>query len=100
MELLGCSFNQDYECFSCGTSSGFCVFNSEPFQETVGHDEACALHRVFWFGFKHNALLCLQFRRDFEGRGIGIAVMLFRCNILALVGGGANPYFPSSKVSL
>lgn len=35
MELLSCSFNQDYGCFVSGTSTGFAIFNCEPFREEV-----------------------------------------------------------------
>lgn len=71
-ELISVSWNQDYGCFAAGTSCGFRIYNCEPFKET--------------------------FRRDLKSGGFRIVEMLFRCNILALVGAGDNSQYPPNKV--
>ena len=71
-QLLSCAFNQDGGCLALGTTEGFSLLNLHPFQTSV--------------------------HRRLNG-GIGSIEMLFRCNLIALVGGGAvNPYAPSHRV--
>ena len=74
-EILSLSFNQDGGCLAIGLTTGFMICNVYPFQEA--------------------------FHRNTEGSGgIGLVEMLFRCNLLALVGGGPHPKYPRNKVML
>lgn len=65
-------FNQGNTHFACGTKDGFLIYCCAPFK--------------------------LETKRDFQNKGIGIVEMLYRSNILALVGGGQKPAFPNDRV--
>ncbi|XP_062230430.1 autophagy-related protein 18a-like [Phragmites australis] len=82
-DLLHISFNQDYGCFAAGIKSGFRIYNCDPFREIFRRDLGTA-------GDGDGG----------GGGGISVVEMLFRCNILALVGGGDNPHYPPNKVMI
>ncbi|TKR77017.1 hypothetical protein L596_018068 [Steinernema carpocapsae] len=65
------NFNQDSGCFGCGCKNGFRVYNVDPLKQ---------IHFVSLNG------------------GVAIVEMLFRCNYIALVGGGPVPAFPRNRV--
>jgi len=64
-------FNQDFTCFACGLQNGFQVWSTNPLKQ--------------------------RFHRELDG-GIGLIELLFRCNIVGIVGGGARPYDSTTKV--
>jgi len=73
-DILYIGFNQDNSCVQGATNSGFFMFNTEPFSKGV------------W--------------RSFTNGGVAIVELLYKSNIVALVGGGFCPQFPVNKVMM
>ena len=72
-KILNISFNQDSSCFSIGIENGFIVYGTYPIKN--------------------------QYERKMDG-GIKQAEMLYRTNLLALIGGGDIPKFNPKKLVL
>ena len=97
--VLYVGFNQDQGCFACGTDSGFRIFNCDPFKQTYRRGARASTPASVYPAAARTWPDPLGVHRaDFPNGGIGIVEMLFRCNILALVGGGRNPRYPPNKV--
>ena len=72
-EILYVNFNQDGSCFAVGTETGFKIINVSPFIDS--------------------------YYKNLNG-GIGIIEMLYKSNILGLVGGGKNPKYKINELIL
>ncbi|KAL7306875.1 hypothetical protein TKK_0001035 [Trichogramma kaykai] len=71
--ILSLRFNQDQGCFTCCMESGLRIYNVEPLVEKA------------------------HFENDLMG-SIAIGEMLWRSNIIAIVGGGTRPKFADNTV--
>lgn len=88
--LLCLNFNQDGGCLAVGTEQGFRICNTMPFLETF--------RRKFHQQDSIDNDNASSNNIHSGGGGIGRIEMLYRCNLLALVGGGSSPQYQKNKV--
>jgi hypothetical protein len=84
--LLWIDFNQDASCIILGSEQGLCIFRIEPLKKLI----CCA---------RRETTKTIQSELNAQG-GLGIVEMIYRTNLLALVGGGLTPKFPTNKVKI
>ncbi|TNN14688.1 WD repeat domain phosphoinositide-interacting protein isoform 2 [Schistosoma japonicum] len=75
--ILFVGFNQDYGCFAVGMQNGFRIFNSDPLKQLERHE----------FDIR-------------DGTGVGYMEMLFRTNLLGILGGGNHSRLASNMACL
>jgi len=87
--LLIFIYENHLDCFACGIENGFRIYNTDPLRQTQRQGTNKTLLSLSTY--------FLDFCSDFGDGGIGQVEMLFRCNYVALVGGGKNPKYSPSK---
>ncbi|CAH8614430.1 unnamed protein product [Heterobilharzia americana] len=75
--ILFVGFNQDYGCFAVGMQNGFRIFNSDPLKQLQRYE----------FDIR-------------DGTGVGYIEMLFRTNLLGILGGGNHSRLSSNVACL
>ncbi|CAH8543400.1 unnamed protein product [Schistosoma turkestanicum] len=75
--ILFVGFNQDYGCFAVGMQNGFRIFNSDPLKQLERYE----------FDIR-------------DGTGVGYMEMLFRTNLLGILGGGNHSRLPNNVACL
>ena len=86
-QILYVNFNQDFSCISIGTNVGYLIYNVQPLKKIYSKSNSKYNKNIFFI----NIELC---------GGIGIIEMLYKTNILALVGGGIYPKFSINKITI
>ncbi|EER02673.1 conserved hypothetical protein [Perkinsus marinus ATCC 50983] len=103
-DLLYLTVNQDQTCFVVGTEDGFRVYSVDPFKPAFSRRFRDVITTENESNLEEprsdESVVCRRSDIADANGGIGIVEMLYRCNILALVGGGRNPRFAPHKVIL